>query len=196
MTEEETPVSNYAFIDGQNLHSGVTQLGWKLDHSKMRNYLKEEFSVNKAFIFIGFMEEQQDLYTALQDAGFILVFKPLVRYYDGTIKGNVDADMVLKVMVEINNYQQAVIISGDGDFHGLIRHLIQINKLRKLIIPNKENSSSLFERINEFDQRKYFIYMDNLKDKLTYGNVRQKQRRQTAKRPVGKSSKNRTKKTS
>lgn len=176
MNEQESAGGVYAFIDGQNLHSGVSQLGWKLNHKKFRQYLRDELAVDKAFIFLGFMEEQQDLYTALQDAGFILIFKPLIRYHDNTIKGNVDADMVLKVMIEINNYDSAVIVTGDGDFHGLLRHLIQVRKLKKLIIPNKENSSSLFERIGEIDQRRYFIYMDNIKDKVLHESMPQRRR--------------------
>ena len=181
MQESEGPQGTYAFIDGQNLHSGVSQLGWKLNHKKFRQYLRDDLGVDKAFIFLGFMEEQQDLYTALQDAGFILIFKPLIRYHDNTIKGNVDADMVLKVMIEINNYENAVIVSGDGDFHGLIRHLIQVRKLKKLLIPNRENSSSLFERIGEIDQRRYFIYMENIKDKVIHETVQTKRRSSPAK---------------
>lgn len=187
MSEMEPTGGTYAFIDGQNLHSGVSQLGWKLNHKKFRQYLRDDLGVEKAFIFLGFMEEQQDLYTALQDAGFILIFKPLIRYHDGTIKGNVDADMVLKVMIEIDNYDTAVIVTGDGDFHGLLRHLIQVRKLKKLIIPNKENSSSLFERIGEIDQRRYFIYMENLKDKVIHEVMKRRSNGQGNKRASQKS---------
>ena len=108
--------TNIAFIDGQNLNSGVKALGWKLDHKTFRAYLRDEHDVSKAYIFIGFMEEHQDLYSALQEAGFILYFKPLVRYDDGVVKGNVDADMVLQVMIDIERFDKAVIVSGDGDF--------------------------------------------------------------------------------
>src|SRR5690606_33346624 len=115
--------NNYAFIDGQNLNSGVNALGWKLDHRKFRDYLEQEFKVTKAYMFSGFMEEHQDLYNALQESGFILVFKPLVRRGgDQEVKGNVDTDLVLQAMVDIGRYDQAVIVSGDGDFAGLIRH--------------------------------------------------------------------------
>lgn len=160
---------NHAFIDGQNLHSGVRALGWKIDHKKFRDYLRDELNVTKAFMFVGFMEEHQDLYNALQDAGFICFFKPLLRYNDGTVKGNVDADMVLQVMVDIDNFDKAVIVTGDGDFTGLIRHLITVNKLERVIIPNSRNFSSLYERIDEFGKEKnMFQFMDNLRNTLSY----------------------------
>ena len=47
----------------------------------------------------------------------------LLRYRDGHTKGNCDADLVLKAMVEYPNYEQAVIVNGDGDFYSLIDHL-------------------------------------------------------------------------
>jgi hypothetical protein len=159
--------NNYAFIDGQNLTAGLRGMGWKLDQKKFRVYLEEELGVSKAYIFVGFMEEHQDLYTALQDVGFIMYFKPMVRYDDGTVKGNVDADMVLHTMIEVQKYDKAVIVSGDGDFAGLIRHLASVNKLRQVIVPNKEKYSSLFKRLDGFDDNK-FTYMNDLRGQLAY----------------------------
>ncbi len=159
--------NNYAFIDGQNLHFGIKSLGWKLDHKKFRTYLEQEHDVTKAYIFLGYMEEHQDLYNVLQEAGFICYFKPLVRYDDGTIKGNVDADMVLQVMIDIEKFDGAVIISGDGDFSGLLRHLLTRNKLGQLIIPNRDKYSSLFDRLDGFDE-KSVTYMNDLRSKLHY----------------------------
>lgn len=159
--------NNYAFIDGQNLNSGIEAANWKLDYRKFREYLAQEFGVKNAIIFIGFMEEYQPLYSALQQAGFILHFKPLIRYEDNTVKGNVDADMVLQTLIDIDRYDQAVIVSGDGDFAGLIRHLAGINKLRQVIIPNRRNYSSLFKRLDEFGD-KYFTFLEDLKSKLAY----------------------------
>lgn len=174
--QNQSQQNNYAFIDGQNLHAGVEALGWKLDYKKFRDYLEKEFGVQKAYIFIGFMEEYQPLYSALQEAGFILHFKPLIRHDESSIKGNVDADMVLQVMVDIDRYDGAVIVSGDGDFSGLIRHLASQKKLKQVIIPNRHTYSSLFKRLDEFGDT-YFTYMDDLRNKLAYRDTRKKTRR-------------------
>lgn len=170
MTQPTQPVlstNNYAFIDGQNLHAGVESLGWKLDHKKFRDYLKTKFNVTKAYFFLGFLEEQQPLYSALQEAGFILHFKPVVRNEDIAIKGNVDADLVLQAMIDFERYDQAVIVSGDGDFSGLIRHLASTKKLRHVIIPNRHSYSSLFKRLDEYGDE-YFTYMNDLRNELAY----------------------------
>ena len=107
---------NYAFIDSQNLNLAIREQGWVLDFKRFRVYLKEKYLVNKVFLFIGYIEGNTDLYKALSEAGFICVFKPTLKYQDGTTKGNCDADLVLRAMIEFNNYQKAIIVSGDGDF--------------------------------------------------------------------------------
>jgi uncharacterized LabA/DUF88 family protein len=176
MTQQEPrkTANNFAFVDGQNLHAGVESLGWKLDHKKFREYLRDKHHVTKAYIFIGYMEEQQPLYSALQEAGFILHFKPIVRHDDGAIKGNVDADMVLQAMIDIDRYDQAVIVSGDGDFVGLIRHLSSLNKLQQVIIPNRRTYSSLFKRMTEFGEGGSFTFMNDLRNLLAYRDYRKK----------------------
>lgn len=70
--------SNYAFIDIQNLNLGVRSSGWQIDYRKFRLYLKNKFNVTQAFMFIGLVSNNQKLYTALQQAGFVLIFKSTV----------------------------------------------------------------------------------------------------------------------
>lgn len=136
----------YAFIDSQNLNLGVLSQGWKLDFGRFRVFLKEKYHVDKAFLFIGYIYNNQALYTQLQKDGFILIFKPVMEIKEGKktrVKGNVDAELVLHSMIESQNYSSAIIVSGDGDFHCLIEYLAGKKKLEKLIVPNKKYSSLL-----------------------------------------------------
>jgi len=98
-------------------------------------------------LFIGYVHGNQLLYTRLQEAGYICVFKPTlsIKENDNTIKikGNVDAELVLHTMIEYLNYDQAIIVSGDGDFYCLIEYLEEKNKLRKIIVTNIHYSSLL-----------------------------------------------------
>ena len=54
-----------------------------------------------------------------------------------------DAELVLHTMIELPNYNKAIIVSGDGDFHCLVEHLEGQNKLLKIIVPNLHYSSLL-----------------------------------------------------
>ena len=113
--------NNFAFIDGQNLHLGFRErLGWPLDLKAFRVYLKEPYGV----------PENQPLYTFLQNAGYTLVFKQ-VRLRREKLKGNVDAELVLQAMIDYANYDRAVIVTSDGDFACLVRHLYEKGKLER-----------------------------------------------------------------
>ena len=154
----------YAFIDSQNLNLGIREQGWELDFKRLRAYLKDKYNVRKAFLFIGYVAGNEGLYKFLQEAGYIVVFKPTLEYKKkGTTrtKGNVDAELVLHAMIEYPNYDKALIVSGDGDFHCLIEYLEQSGKLGYVLIPDRKNYSSLLRKF-----RKYFIYMDQLQKKL------------------------------
>ena len=156
--------NNFAFIDSQNLNLSIRGLGWKLNWAKFRVYLKEKYAVNKAYLFIGYVEGNSALYQALQEAGFICIFKPTLQYKDGTTKGNVDAELVLHAMIEYPNYEKAIIVTGDGDFHCLAKYLIGQEKLEKILVPNQQKYSALLKRLPS----EYLAFVSDLKRKLSY----------------------------
>lgn len=157
--------NNFAFIDSQNLNLSILDQGWKLDQIKFRTYLREKYAVTKAYIFIGYMEENKDLYKSLQEYGYVLIFKPTLRYKDGTTKGNCDAELVLQAMIDYADYDKAVIVSGDGDFFCLADYLAKNDKLECVLIPNSNKYSALFKKLNKSD-KKYLNFLNNLRQKL------------------------------
>lgn len=156
-------MNNYAFIDSQNLNLAIRDQGWALDFKRFRRYLEDKYGVTKAFIFIGYIPTNESLYTSLQKYGYILIFKPTLTLPNGKVKGNIDAELVLHAMIEYPNYEQAVIVTGDGDFHCLIEYLKKQNKLKKLIVPNRHGFSSLLRKFAPD-----MAFMNDLKGKLEY----------------------------
>jgi hypothetical protein len=138
--------NNYAFIDSQNIHLGIRGLGWKLDWLKFRIYLAEKYHVTTAYLFLGFLLEYTDRYVELQKAGFILQFKPVVADSSGEIKGNIDADMVLHVMIDFGEYEKAIIVTSDGDFYSLVDYLYKNNRLQVVLSPCADNCSALLKK--------------------------------------------------
>jgi len=163
--------TNYAFIDSQNLNLGIASLGWKLDFGKFKLFLRNKYKVKKAYLFIGYIAENANLYQKLQELGYILIFKNVLAIKKGkkiTYKGNVDAELVLNSMIQYKNYDKAIIVSGDGDFFCLVEYLINNNKLAKLIVPNQKYSSLL---------RKYSKFIVQLNSqKLALGESIKKER--------------------
>jgi len=155
---------NYAFIDSQNLNLGIKSLGWKLDYKKFRVYLKEKYHIKKAYLFIGYVPANQDLYSSLQSMGYVLVFKPTLPDKDGNIKGNIDADLVLQAMIDYRKYDKAVIVTSDGDFYSLVKYLYTNKKLERVISPYMKTCSSLLKKT----AKEKIIFMHNLSKKLGY----------------------------
>ena len=155
--------NNYAFIDSQNVNLSIRYQKWTLDWKKFRKYLYDKYDITKAFLFIGFVPQNQSLYTNLQQDGYILIFKPTLILPSGKVKGNVDAELVLHTMLEFKNYDKALIVTGDGDFYCLVEYLIKKNKLLKLMIPDKNHFSSLFRKLMP-----HIVFMNNFKNKLRY----------------------------
>lgn len=160
---DRTLSPTYAFIDGQNLHKSIQEQGWKLDYAKFRRYLKDKLNVQKAFYFVGYIEENKHLYQALERAGYTLIYKQILRFNSGETKGNIDAELVLNTMIQFHNFGQAVIVAGDGDYYCLVEYLKKTNKLKKIIIPNKRKYSSLL-RIFGNDR----LFISDLQKKLEY----------------------------
>ena len=161
-------IKNFAFIDGQNLHLGTQECGWTVDYKKLRTYLKDKYHVVEAHYFLGFVSDnEQDLYTNLQKAGFILDFREHSKALRGKKKGNVDCDIVFSVMkklVEKENFDKVIIVSGDGDYIKLVDYLIKKEKFEKILFPNEKFASSLYKKFGS----EHYDYLENNKHKISY----------------------------
>lgn len=160
--------NNYAFIDAQNVHLGILEFGWKIDWRKFRIWLRNKFGVEKALMFIGYHKGNESLYSSLQHAGFVCIFKPTLEYKDGTLKGNCDAELVLhSSAIEFKNYNKAVIVSGDGDFTCLIEFLQEKDKLEMLVVPNENKYSALLKKFNT-SEKKFILFLNRERSKIEY----------------------------
>lgn len=187
--------ANYAFIDSQNLNLGIQKMGWKLDWRKFREYLRTTHGVENAYLFIGYLPENEQLYLQMHDLGYLIVLKPTLEAFmdpnkdkapsavspestdtetapaahperKNPVKGNIDAELVLYAMKEMPNYEKAVIVSGDGDFYCLIEHLAEQNKLLAVLAPNRFYSTLL----KPFEQ--FVLRLDTMRSTLAYKNHR------------------------
>ncbi len=189
----DRPERVYAFIDSQNLNVSVQKFGWKIDWQKFRRFLTDKYGVTKAYMFIGYIPENESLYEQMHEAGYAVVLKPT---FDMTkprpelmtdesvepgketvkveekekkpVKGNIDAELVLWAMKEMSNYDKAIIVSGDGDFYCLVEYLQQKDRLLHLLTPTG-HYSSLYNRYDD-----YVVRLDSFKRELRYHDFRKK----------------------
>lgn len=153
---------NYAFIDGQNLYMGTAKIEppWHIDFKKFRIFLRDKYRVEIAYYFLGcVIEEKRDLYTKIQEAGFVLVFREHNASMVGKKKGNVDADIVFSIMKKLYQreaFDTIVLVSGDGDYKRMVDFLIEEKRFKKVLFPNKKFASSLYKKLGS----EYFDSLD------------------------------------
>lgn len=166
----------YAFIDSQNLNVGTQKFGWKMNWAKFRKFLEEQYGVTKAYMFIGYIPENESLYEQMHEAGYMVVLKPTfdmtkprVEHAEGDrhederpVKGNIDAELVLWAMKEMSNYHKAIIVSGDGDFYSLVEYLEGKGRLKNILTPSGQYS----QLYNRFDS--YVVRLDAFRNTLAY----------------------------
>ena len=161
-------MKNIAYIDGQNLYLGTKEIGLAIDFKRFRTYLRDKYHIEEAYYFFGFLREDENaLYTNLQKAGFIVVFKEHSSLLLGKKKGNVDSDIIFEIMkrmIEGEEKEKFLLISGDGDYIKLINFLIEKDRFVKILFPNKKFASSLYKRFT----RKYFDYIGNIRILIEY----------------------------
>jgi len=162
---------NYAYIDWQNFHLGTTKTEWgfKVDLIKFRIYLKDKYNIEKAYYFLWYLQDDNiPMYTRLQEAGFIVVFKKQVLESKSKKKWNIDSDLIFhimkKIIIEPENFNKIVLVSGDWDFKILVDFLIEQNRFKKILFPSKKYASSLYKDLT----RNYFDFIINIKTKIEY----------------------------
>jgi uncharacterized LabA/DUF88 family protein len=144
---------NYAFIDGQNLKLSTESCTqpFTVDLKKFRIYLNDKYNVSRAFYFMGFyVKENDELYKLLITCGYEVVFRDHSEYALSRKKGNVDTEIVFKMMtcyIDDAVAEKYLLVSGDGDYFQVVQYLISKDKFLKLLIPSHMNASSLYKHI-------------------------------------------------
>ncbi|EKE30105.1 MAG: hypothetical protein ACD_2C00043G0001 [uncultured bacterium (gcode 4)] len=161
---EQAKENNFAYIDAQNVNMAIQNQRWKLDWKKFRIYLTEKYKVERAYMFIWFIPENQDMYTFFQELWYVLVFKSVLQLHDWETKWNVDAELVLQAMIDYDKYSKAVIVTWDWDFACLISYLYKNDKLLTLIVPNDRRYSIFLKNT----AKEKLDSLSNLRKKLEY----------------------------
>ena len=131
------------FVDGSNFFYMQTKdLGEFLDPKKLLDYLTQFGEITDAYYYTGEDElhdaKQQGYLDALSHMGYALVTKRIKSIFDpqtGTTKrkANLDIEIVLDMFNTIDNYDMAVLVSGDGDFERALQLLKSRGKQFKVL---------------------------------------------------------------
>jgi uncharacterized LabA/DUF88 family protein len=153
-------------------------LDWEMDYGRLYEYLEKRHNVTTAYYFLGFIKRNKRIYADLKAYGYELKFRTVSEFAAKTIlcphcksivkgdgvttKCDCDADIVLQILDDIEEYDKAILITSDGDFDNVVTKLLQVNKLKLVLAPCKEGCSTLLKRAS----RGRIDFLDGHRDKL------------------------------
>ena len=152
----------YVFIDAANVFYTQKTLGWRISYEKLMQYFKKECGEKtKCFIYAAYDENRQSeqkFLDMLDINGYILRTKALkkiqINKKQNKHKGSLDMELGLEMVELVNNYDTAILMSGDSDFAPPIERIKKKGK-RIIVLSTKGHiSRELIERTKYVNLRK------------------------------------------
>jgi uncharacterized LabA/DUF88 family protein len=106
------------FIDGSNLFYAAMHLNLEIDYFKLLGHLVNGRKLVRAYFYTGVdraNDKQQGFLLWMRRHGYRVVTKDLVQLPDGSRKANLDVEMAVDMLSMVENYDTAILVSGDGD---------------------------------------------------------------------------------
>lgn len=133
------------------------------------DYFKNNYQLDNVYFYFAYLKDdkkQQGFFEKLRQWGYKIRTKEvkLIKQTDGTIlkKGNLDVELTIDAVKDLKFYSTAILMSGDSDFHALIRYLQGKNK-KVVVISSKghvayellkaANKYINFNKLREFVER-------------------------------------------
>ena len=121
------------FVDGNNMFYAQQKNGWFFDPKRVLEYflnLEGGATLVNAFWYTGLKDpqDQRGFRDALISLGYTVRTKILKEYYDDTSgrysqKANLDIEIAIDMFNTVDQYDEVVLFSGDGDFERAIELL-------------------------------------------------------------------------
>lgn len=133
-TDKQNRIS--IFIDAANIFYSTQTLGWKLDYKKFLEYWEKQGKITGAYFYTAIIStntKQANFYKALEKIGYIVITKELKIIKDKKNKviihkGNFDVKLAIDVIIKADEFDIAILASGDSDFEHVITHLKTLQK--------------------------------------------------------------------
>ncbi len=135
------------FIDGPNLHGTAKALGFDVDYKRLLGLFRKQCHLVRAIYYTTLIEQQEysslrPLVDWLEYNDYTMVTKPAKEFVDSLgrrrIKGSMDVELTVHAMQLADQYDHAIIFTGDGDFRRLVSSL-QLSGKRVSVVSTLES---------------------------------------------------------
>ena len=114
------------FVDVQNIYYTTRQaFGRQFNYRAFWQKISErhDIVIANAYAIQRSDDQQHKFQTALKHIGFDVKLKPFIQRADGSAKGDWDVGITIDVMQAAASVDKVILLSGDGDFDLLMRHI-------------------------------------------------------------------------
>jgi uncharacterized LabA/DUF88 family protein len=124
------------FIDASNIYHVGKELGITVNYSKLRARFQKSKSF-QAYFYTGVNSsnhKELQFLSNIRSLGYKIISKEIIRQPDG-IKANLDVELALDMHNQAlnNQYDTAMLFSGDGDFVDLVKRLKKLGKFVSVV---------------------------------------------------------------
>ena len=141
------------FVDVQNMYYSAKALyGQKVDFGKILEIGLADRTLVRAIAYVikTESEQEQPFFESLKQRGLELRAKELQTFYDGNKKGDWDIGIAMDVMRMVNKLDVVVLVSGDGDFAELLKHVRALGCRAEVLAFGQSSSSLLRSEAERF----------------------------------------------
>ncbi len=145
------------FIDAANVIYSQRTLKWQIDFKKLMDYFKNNYQLGNVYFYFAYIKDdknQQGFFNKLRQWGYRIKTKEvkLIRQKDRTVmkKGNLDVELTIDAVKDLKYYSTAILMSGDSDFHALVKFLQNKNKKVVVISSKGHVSFELLKAANKY----------------------------------------------
>ncbi|HXV75196.1 MAG TPA: NYN domain-containing protein [Candidatus Polarisedimenticolaceae bacterium] len=150
------------FIDVQNMYYGARQLKGKLDFDALRQAAVRDRRLIQAVAYVVESNEidQSGFIKLLEQRAIEVRRKTLQVRADGSMKGDWDMELALDILDAAPDLDVVVLVSGDGDFTSLVKHVKTMGPRVEVIGFPRTTAKSLVGAADHFQplDRKFMIY--------------------------------------
>ncbi|MFX0208124.1 MAG: NYN domain-containing protein [Candidatus Hodarchaeota archaeon] len=141
------------FIDGGNLYHAAKNLGFKVDFLRLKEYfISRELELFRAFYYSAYDPTEGFIIKILdwlKYNGFTVVAKEAKKITHSYIKGNMDVELTVDMLLNLNNYDIAILFSGDGDFTRCVLELQKRHKQVHVVSTEKSDPPLLAQELKD-----------------------------------------------
>lgn len=136
------------FFDMSNLYFVARDLGVRIDYARLLEFLVAGRRLVCAYAYVTLAGDESTavpFLTWLRRNGFRVVTRTLRRASDGSLRGDLDLELAVDVLLQVPHVDVIILVSGDGDFCYLVETVQRLGRRVEIASAPRNTAVELME---------------------------------------------------